>query len=160
MQTVVLWFMIYIDPIISVLLWRKGYGSNNIIRPCIFVTFHCYFRRSNLSPLGYFQTPNSFSHKIGNIDIIANFVFPHIYSLLLYLHHMFLNMKLYISSFKRIMVEGCRLHWCSSCIIAQLKRNWQYCHSCIAESLWKTLSVIQLIFRILQKLNSLIPHII
>ena len=27
--------MIYdIDPIISVLLWRKGYGSNNIIRPC------------------------------------------------------------------------------------------------------------------------------
>ena len=33
------------------------------------------------------QSDFSQTHKIGNIDIIANFVFPYICSLLLYLQH-------------------------------------------------------------------------
>ena len=47
--------------------------------------------------------------------------------------------KLEISGYNRIIFQGCRLHWSSSFLMAELKRSWQYGHSCIAESLWKTL---------------------
>ena len=39
----------------------------------------------------------------------------------------------------RITFQGCRLHWSSSFLMAQLKRSWQNWHSCIVESLSKTL---------------------
>ena len=47
--------------------------------------------------------------------------------------------KLEISGYNRIIFQGCRLHWSSSFLMAELERSWQYWHSCIAESLWKTL---------------------
>ena len=55
---------------------------------------------------------------------------------LLYLHHMMLvNVKLDVSGHKRIRFQCCRLHWYYSFLITQLKQNWQYYHSYIAESL-------------------------
>ena len=54
------------------------------------------------------------THKITNIGIIANFVFPYIYSFLLYLYHMILvNLKLDISGYKIVFQDG-KLHWSSS----------------------------------------------
>ena len=61
-------------------------------------------------------------HKIGNIDIIANFVFPYICNFLSYLQHMMLvNIKLDIGGYNMIEFEGYRLHWSSSFLVAQLK---------------------------------------
>ena len=49
-----------------------------------------------LSQSGFSQTL-----KIGNIGIIANFVFPYICSFLPYLHHIILvNVKFYVSGYK------------------------------------------------------------
>ena len=65
--------------------------------------------------------------KIGNIDIIVNFVFPYISSYLLYLYHMMLvNVKLDVSGHKRIMFQVCRFHWPCLFLIVQVKQNWQY----------------------------------
>ena len=62
-------------------------------------------------------------HKIGNIGIIANFVFPHICSSLLYLQHILLVvMKLDISGCNSITFQGCGLHWSSSFLMAQLNK--------------------------------------
>ena len=70
-------------------------------------------------------------HQIGKIFIIANFVFPYICSFLSYLQHMMiLKVKLDIST--------CNFHWFISFLIVQIKWSWQYWHSCIAKSLWKT----------------------
>ena len=56
-------------------------------------------------------------------------------SFLLYLQHMVLvNMKLDISGCSRITFQGCRLHWPSSFLMAQLKLSWQYWHFCIVVS--------------------------
>ena len=41
------------------------------------------------------------------------------------------------SGYKRVIFQGCILHWSSSFLMAQLKQSWQYWHSCIAERLWK-----------------------
>ena len=81
---------------------------------------------------GFSQT-----HKIG---IIANFVFPYICSFYLYLHQLMLfNVKLDKSGKNSIKFQGCRLHWSSSFLMAQIKQSWQYWHVCYKESLWKTL---------------------
>ena len=85
---------------------------------------------------------SSFSqlHKIGNVDIIANFVFPYVCSFLLYLHQLLLiNWKLEIKEHMRIIFQGCMLYWTSWFLIAELKQSWQCCHSCIREHLWKIL---------------------
>ena len=81
---------------------------------CSDSTRHCIIH------LGFLQT-----HKIGNNGIIASSVFPYICSSILYLHHMMLvNMKLDISDCKRIIFQGCRLHWSSSFLMVQLKQSW------------------------------------
>ena len=83
---------------------------------------------------GFSQT-----HKIGNIGINANLVFPYIWSFLLYLQHiMLVNNKLCINGCNRITFQGCRLYWSSSYLMAQLKWSWQYCYFCIVEILSKT----------------------
>ena len=57
-----------------------------------------------------------------------------------YLHwRMVVNMKFNISDEMRIIFQGWKLHWSRSFLMAELKRSWQCCHSCIMESLWKTL---------------------
>ena len=50
-------------------------------------------------------------------------------------HSIVVNIKLYISGYKRIIVQGCRLCWSCSFLMAQLKQSWQYWHSCLAEIL-------------------------
>ena len=77
-------------------------------------------------------TRSSFSktHKIGNIGIIANFVFLNICSFLiqLYLQHVTLvNVKSDVSGHKRITFQGCRLHWSSFFLMVQL--GCQHRHS-------------------------------
>ena len=53
------------------------------------------------------QSDFSQMHKIGKIDIIANFVFSYICSFFLYLQRMMLvNMKLDINGCKRITFQG------------------------------------------------------
>ena len=50
-------------------------------------------------------------HKMGNIDIIANFVFPHIYGFLPHLQLvMLVCVKLDMSAHKKILFQGCKLH--------------------------------------------------
>ena len=59
------------------------------------------------------------SYKIGNIGIIANFVFPYICSCLLYLYKMMLvSVKLDVCGYQRITFQSCRLHWTSSFLMA------------------------------------------
>ena len=94
--------------------------------------------------MGIGQSGFSQTHKIGNICIIANFVLPSIYSFLFYLHGMVLvNMKIDISGCNRITFQGCRLHKSSSFLMVQLKQSWQCWHSCVVESLRKTLMGMQ-----------------
>ena len=85
--------------------------------------------------------PSSFSqmHKIANIGIIANFVFPYIYSFFFIYITWCLQMWNYVS-------VGIKESWVkvaffisSLFLLAQVKRSWQYCHSCIVESVFKTL---------------------
>ena len=72
----------------------------------------------------YVQSGFSQTHKIGNITIFANFVFPYICSFLLYLQHMMLvNMKLDISWCNRITFQGCKLYWfLFNALMAQIKK--------------------------------------
>ena len=61
-------------------------------------------------------------HKICNIGINANFVFPLRESILLHLHQMmFINIKLDPSGYKKITFQGCTLHCFCSFLLAQLK---------------------------------------
>ena len=79
------------------------------------------------------------SHKVGNVGIIANFVFTYICSFLLYLQQMIsVNMKLEIKGYMGIIFQGQMPYWNSWFLMAELKQSWQCWHSCIAESLWKT----------------------
>ena len=67
----------------------------------------------------------------GNNAIIANVVFPHICSFHLYLQHMILvNMTLHLDGCNGSTFQHCRLHWSISFLMAPLKQNWQYWHSC------------------------------
>ena len=67
-------------------------------------------------------------HKIGNIAIIANFVFQYICCLLLYLYHMMLvNVKIDICGHKMATFLGCRLHWSCSFLMAQSWQKWHFC---------------------------------
>ena len=65
----------------------------------------CHLHMMVCSDLGFSQM-----YKIGNIAIIANFVFPYICSFLHYLHHiMIVNEKLEVSGCKRIIFQGYKL---------------------------------------------------
>ena len=80
------------------------------------------------------------TYTIDNIGIIANFVLPFNCSFLLHWQHViWVNMKLDISGCNKITFQGCRLHWFSYFLMTQRKWSWQCWHSCIVESLWKTL---------------------
>ena len=87
-------------------------------------------------PSGFSQT-----HKIGNIAIIANFVFPQTSSFLLYLQRMLLlNMTLDISGYNMIIFQGCKLSWYSSFVMEQLKTKlailaFLYCGEFVKKSL-------------------------
>ena len=90
--------------------------------------------------LELWQSSFSQLHKIGNVGIIANFVFPYVCSFLLYLHQLILiNWKLEIKEHMRITFHSCMLYWTSWFLMAELKQSWQCCHSCIREHMWKTL---------------------
>ena len=72
--------------------------------------------------MGFSQT-----HKISNISINPNFVFPYIPSFLLYVHHMILvNVKLNVSEHTRILFQCSKHYWSSCFLMTQLKRSWQY----------------------------------
>ena len=76
------------------------------------------------------------THKVGNIDIVAKFMFQYICSVFHYLHHLTLvNKKLDSSVFKMIILQDYRIYGSFSFLIAQLNQSWQYLHYCIAESL-------------------------
>ena len=76
------------------------------------------------------------SHKVGNVGIIANFVFPYFCSFLLYLQQMMsIKAKLEIKGYIRIIFQGCVIYVNSLFLMAELKKSWQCWHSCIAESL-------------------------
>ena len=88
----------------------------------VFLKYTCIVcKRSTLPLFGFFTN--------AQIGIIANFVFPFFCNFLLYLQHdmMLVKMRLDISKYNGIAIQGCRLHWSSTFLIAQLKRNWQYC---------------------------------
>ena len=66
-------------------------------------------------------------YKIGNINIIANFVFLYICYFLLYLHHMILvNMKLDINGDTRITFQDCKLHLTCLFLMAHPEQSWQF----------------------------------
>ena len=46
---------------------------------------------------------------------------------------MLVNVKLDISGCNRNTFQGRRIHWCYSFLMAELKRSWQYWHSCIGK---------------------------
>ena len=52
---------------------------------------------------------------------------------------MLVNVTLDINGHKQIIVQDSRLYWSCSFLMAQLKRSWQYWHSCIVQNLRKTL---------------------
>ena len=82
--------------------------------------------------------------KVGTIGVITNFVFQYIWSFLHYLHNMTLvNVKLNVSGYNRIIFQNCNLHWSHSFLMVRQKWSCHYWHSCIAESLWKTLFVLK-----------------
>ena len=70
----------------------------------------------------YLSFINRVFHKhtqIGNVVIVANYVFPHNDSFFLYLHHiMSVNVKLDISDHKRIVFQGTLL-WSRSFVMTQ-----------------------------------------
>ena len=81
-------------------------------------------------------------HTIGNTGIIASFAFSFICSFLPYFHCMILvNVKLDIGGYKTNKLQGYRLHWSSLFLMVHLKWSWQCWHSCVAQSLWKTLLI-------------------
>ena len=81
--------------------------------------------------------PNVWAHKIGNN---ANFMCPYVWHFFcIGTPMMLVYVKLDVSGYERIIFKGCRLHWSSSFLMAQLKQSWQHWHSCIAESLCKSL---------------------
>ena len=58
------------------------------------------------------QSSFSQTHKVGNVGIIANFVFLLIGSFLLYFYHlMHVNVKLEIKGYKRITFQGYTFYW-------------------------------------------------
>ena len=62
----------------------------------------------------------------------------YIFTVFFFIHTIFfVNVKLYVNRYKRIIFQRCKLHWSHSFLMAQLKQSWQYWHSCVTESLWK-----------------------
>ena len=77
-------------------------------------------------------------NSVGNNGNIAVCVFQYICSFLFYSYHIVLVIrKLDVTEYKRITFQDQILWWSSKFQMAQLKHKWQYCHSCIVESLWK-----------------------
>ena len=97
-----------------------------------------YWECLSLNP--FRQLSFSHSHKVGNVCIIANFVFPYIWSFLICLQQMlWVNVKKEIKEYMRIIIQGYVLYWNSWFLMAELKRSWQCWYSCIVDSLWKIL---------------------
>ena len=87
--------------------------------------------------LTHLNSHSSFSqtHKVGNVGIIANFVFANICCLLLSLHQLMLVNKGIHED--HILRSNALLDWL---LVNEItKTKWQCWHSCIAEKLWKTL---------------------
>ena len=85
---------------------------------------------------------SSFSqtHKVGNVGIIANFVFTHICSFLLYLDQlMWVNVKLEIKVHMRNIFQGYIFYLTSWFLMTELKQSWQCWHSCIMETSWNSI---------------------
>ena len=102
--------------------------------------FEFFTNTQNWKYWHYYQLYFSQAHKISNIGIIANFIFPYVYNFLPFFHYMMLvNVKFNVSGIKGTIFQGYILHWSSSFLIAQIRLSWQYWHSSIAESFWKTL---------------------
>ena len=119
---------------LHVIIWTL-IQSRNFVHHFTELTWTLWTYRTAFNNSAFSQT-----HKIGKTGIIAKFVFPDICSILLYLQHMMsVNMTWDITGCKRITFQGCRPHWSSFFLITQLKQIWQYRHSCIVESFWKTL---------------------
>ena len=73
------------------------------------------------------------TYKIDNMDINTNFAFLYICNLMA---HYDIS-KCEIRYQKRIAFQGCRLRWCSTFLMTNLKRIWQYWPSCAVQSFWK-----------------------
>ena len=81
--------------------------------------------------------------KIDNVAINANF--PYMCNFLHYFKHIiFVNVKLDATRYKRVIFQGCRLHWSGSSLKTQLKQSLQKWHLCNMVSFWKTLVELQL----------------
>ena len=102
------------------------FSKNTLVLYWIWTIPWIFFFCAVISKIHLSYSSFSQTHKIGNIDIFANSVFPHIWSFLPYLYHLLLiNVKLNISGKKSIIFQDCRLHWCSSFLMTQLKQSWQ-----------------------------------
>ena len=72
-----------------------------------------------------YQSRFSQTHKVGNIGIIANFVFLEIRSFLLSLDFiMLVKVKLDITGSKRITFDYYKLYCSSSFLTAEVKQRW------------------------------------
>ena len=94
------------------------FGSQKVIVHKMYLFTHCtdYIDESYS---GFSQRD-----KIGNIGIIAKFVFPHICNFRLNLHHMMLvNLKLDIIGCNGTTFQGCRLHWFSFFLMVHIKQS-------------------------------------
>ena len=85
-------------------------------------------------------TGNNWIFRFEAINYVCQLSFP-IYSMFLpYLQTVVLaNMELDNSGYKRIIFQGYKIHWSPLTIMAQLRRNWQYWHSCIVEIWWESI---------------------
>ena len=74
-------------------------------------------------------------------------LFPYICSFLLNMCHVILvNVKLYISMYRRVIFQGYRFFGILIISSGTAKQSWQYWHSCIVESLLKTIMGFFIIF--------------
>ena len=90
-------------------------------------------KRLGFDPLLKHRIVHIANHHLWNI---LTFIFPYICNLLLHLHHMMLvNVKIDVSGYEKITIQGYRLHWFSSFLMAQWKQSW---HSCVVGSLRKS----------------------
>ena len=75
------------------------------------------------------------THKIANIGIFANFVFPYIFAVAsAFVPYDVGNCELRCQ-YKTIIFLGWRFHWSGVFLMVELKRSWQYWLSCIMERL-------------------------
>ena len=74
-------------------------------------------------------------HNDTRLETMTLFYF---HSLFYLQHKMFPHVKIGVNGYNRVVFPGCRFYW-SYLFLTPLKWRWQYCHSCIVDSLEKTL---------------------